>query len=521
VTLSSFLENSWKKGTGKPATLVNPSTEELVAETSTDGFDFKKAVAFAREVGGPKLRALNFAQRGEVLRTLAKLIADGREELIELGMVNAGNTRSDAKFDIDGASGTLLYYAELGKTLGERNVLVDGEGIALGRSARLWGQHIRVPRAGVAVHINAFNFPAWGMAEKLAATFLAGMPVITKPATSTALMAHRIAEKWVASGVLPEGALTLVCGSLGDLLSHLEGQDVVAFTGSGETASTLKRHSHLATQNVRFNVEADSLNSAIVGPDVELGSETLGIFLSEVVKEITQKTGQKCTAVRRIFLPQSRLDEIRELLAERLADVKVGDPRQEGVTMGPVATAQQFRDVNDGIARLKEEAEQVLGADKKVSPSKGYFVQPHLLVNRDPKPSHLANHLEVFGPVATLMPYSDVAHLSSLVAAGGGCLVSALYSDDKKFTAEALAALAPFHGRLTVANEKLAGQTVPPGTVMPQLLHGGPGRAGGGEELGGLRGLELYTQRTAIQGPRALLEQLYPAAVASKAASGA
>ncbi|MFZ5469161.1 MAG: 3,4-dehydroadipyl-CoA semialdehyde dehydrogenase [Myxococcota bacterium] len=512
-SLSSFLFDSWQAGKGKPAVLVNPSTEEVVADTSTEGLDFARAVAFARADGGKALRSLTFAQRGEILKKLAKAIGDAREELIAIGMANAGNTRSDAKFDIDGAAAALMFYADLGTKLGEMTVLADGEGVPLGRSARLFGQHILVPREGVAVHINAFNFPAWGMAEKLAVALLAGMPVISKPATATAQMAHRIAQLWVASGALPVGTFSFVCGGVGDLLLHLQGQDVVAFTGSSATAAGLRRLENLAAQNVHVNIEADSLNSAILGPDAPNGSETLSLFLTDVVKEMTQKAGQKCTAVRRIYVPKERLEEIGRLLAERLADVRVGNPVDDKVTMGPLATASQLAEVRAGIDRLAQGAELALGGTKVVDglgapKGKGYFVAPTLLVRATPQASDPVNTHEVFGPVATLMPYADARQAIELVAAGGGGLVSSVYTDDKTFAREVVLALAPFHGRITIGGEKLAGQSVPPGAVMPQLIHGGPGRAGGGEELGGTRGMGLYLQRVALQGHRALVELL-------------
>ncbi|MBX5484729.1 MAG: 3,4-dehydroadipyl-CoA semialdehyde dehydrogenase [Myxococcaceae bacterium] len=514
TVLRSYVQGKWQAGSGTPQTLVNPSTEEALAETSTGGIDFKAAVAFAREKGGPALRALSFAQRAEILKALAKAVADAREELIAIGIANAGNTRSDAKFDIDGASGTLLYYADLGAKLGDAKVLVDGEGVPLGRSARLFGQHVYVPRQGVAVHINAFNFPAWGMAEKLAVTFLAGMPVITKPATATAQMAHRIMELWVATGAIPEGALSFVCGGVGDLLSHLGAQDVLAFTGAGHTAASLRALPHFARDSVHVNVEADSLNAAILGPDVSPGSETWNTFLAEVTREMTQKTGQKCTAVRRIFAPANRLDEVREALVERLAAVKVGNPADDKVTMGPVATAAQLRDVRAGIEKLAEGAQIATGGAMPVNgqsapEGKGFFVAPTLIVNKTPRVDSPVNQMEVFGPVATLMPYADNGTLLTLVAAGGGGLVSSVYSDDRAFTQEVVLGIAPHHGRVTIANEKLAGQSISPGTVMPGLLHGGPGRAGGGEELGGTRGMALYMQRVAVQGHRALIEQMF------------
>ncbi len=509
TTLESFLSGRWQQGQGAGAALHNPATSEVLAQASTQGLDFADAVTFARDEGGPALRALTFAQRGLLLAKLAKQVGDAREELIALGLANAGNTRSDAKFDIDGAAATLNFYAELGARLGETKLLADGEGIALGRSARLYGQHVYTPRHGVAVHINAFNFPAWGMGEKLAVALLAGVPVISKPATSTALMAARIARLWTDSGVLPKGAFSFVCGSVGDLLSHLGPQDVVAFTGSSDTALTLRKHETIARTSLHLNVEADSLNSALLGPDATAGSETLNMFLTDVVKEMTQKTGQKCTATRRIYVPADRLDEVKELLVERLKDVRVGNPADEKTTMGPVATAQQLSDVRAGLERLAKVYETAIGGPKPVEGQpKGWFVAPTLFVNRKPKPSpdDPVNAHEVFGPSATLMPYGSAAELAALVAAGGGGLVSSVYADDKQWLTEVVAAIAPFHGRVTISGEKVAGQTIPPGTVMPSLLHGGPGRAGGGEELGGTRGLSLYLQRTALQGPRPFLE---------------
>ncbi len=519
--LESYLCGAWQQGKGKAAALVNPSTEEVVAETSTEGLDFAAALRFAREKGGPALRGMTFADRAKLLRTLGKAVADAREELIAIGISNAGNTRGDAKFDIDGASGTLLFYADLGEKLGDVRALLDGEGAPLGRSARLFGQHVLVPREGVAVHINAFNFPAWGMAEKLAVALLAGMPVITKPATATAQMAHRIMELWVGTGALPEGALSFVCGGVGDLLSHLGGQDVLAFTGSGDTAATLRKLPNFAEHSVHVNIEADSLNAAVLGPDVAPGSETWNVFLNEVTKEITQKTGQKCTATRRIFVHDSRLAEVREALVDRLSGVRVGNPADDKVTMGPVSTASQLRDVRAGIAKLAEGRTVALGGADPVKgvgapEGKGYFVQPTVIIDEDPRPDSPANRMEVFGPVVTVMPYKDTASLVQLVAAGGGGLVCAVYADDRAFLQQAVLGIAPHHGRVTIANEKLAGQSLPPGMVLPGLLHGGPGRAGGGEELGGTRGMSLYLQRVAIQGHRALIEQLFGPSAAAK-----
>jgi oxepin-CoA hydrolase/3-oxo-5,6-dehydrosuberyl-CoA semialdehyde dehydrogenase len=392
-------------------------------------------------------------------------------------------------------------------------VIADGEAIQIGRGARLFGQHVYTSREGVAVHVNAFNFPAWGLAEKAATALLAGMPVITKPGTSTAHVAHRMMELFTADHILPEGALSFICGGAGDLLERLGGQDVIAFTGSSVTAAKLRAGKSVLESGTHINVEADSLNAAVLGPDVEEGSDVMNLFIADVAREMTQKTGQKCTAIRRIYVPKGKVDLVLELLRERLAAVKVGDPTRDDVTMGPVATAQQIRDVRDGVKGLEACAKIVFGSTTAESPigvpaGKGFFTTPVLLHGANPQPGDAVHSHEVFGPVATVMPYDDVKGVAALVAAGGGGLVTSLYADDKDFIRAAVLALAPYHGRLTIGSSKVSGQSLPPGMALPQLLHGGPGRAGGGEELGGRRGMSLYMQRTALQGDRALIESL-------------
>lgn len=514
IELESYLQGKWVRGQGgdKSATLVNPATEEPMAKASTEGLDFAGALNHARTVGGPALRAMSFAQRGEMLRALSRAIHANRDELFGLAIANGGNTRSDAKFDIDGASLTLAAYADLAPTLGEGTVLVDGEDIQLGRTPRLFGRHVFVPRHGAAVHVNAFNFPAWGMAEKAAVALLAGMPVVSKPATSTALVAWRFAKIMVEAGVLPEGAFQFIAGSTGDLLDHVTGQDVLAFTGSSNTGATLRTSKGVVAASVRVNVEADSLNAAVMGPDVEDGSDLMGLFLGDVVRDLQQKTGQKCTAIRRVYVPRERLASVVEQLKDRLSAIKVGDPSREEVTMGPVATAQQKRDVSALLATFAKHGRFVLGGGERgtvlgVADGKGFFVAPSLLVCESPSPSDAIHNHEIFGPSVTVMPYDGTpAHAAALVAAGGVGLVSSVYSDDKAFVQGCVLGIAPFHGRVTIGSSKIVGQAIPPGTVMAQLVHGGPGRAGSGEELGGRRGLAFYMQRTALQGDRALLD---------------
>ncbi|MEM9489679.1 MAG: 3,4-dehydroadipyl-CoA semialdehyde dehydrogenase [Myxococcota bacterium] len=514
--LQSYVEGKWVAGTGSPRALYNPTTEEAVAETSTEGIDFAAAVHFARHTGGPTLRALGFAQRGAMLRAMAKAIHGAREELIALAALYGGNTRSDAKFDIDGASATLAAYADLGEQLGDGNaVLSDGEPVQIGRTARYQGRHIRVPRHGVAVHINAFNFPAWGLAEKAATAILAGMPVISKPATATALVSYRMMELFIEQDILPAGALSFIAGGVGDLLDHLDGQDVLAFTGSSGTARTLRALDCAVARSVHVNIEADSLNAAVLAPDVEPRSETEELFIRDVVRDITQKTGQKCTAIRRVFVPEARIEHIIERLGEQLGGLVVGDPTDKSVGMGPLATAAQLRDVRQGIDMLAGETEAAVGGAGEVSPvgvpaGKGYFVGAVVRLCRDPHNAKVLNDHEVFGPVATLALYNgEPADAAALVARGHGGLVASVYSDDRDYLRAIVPTMAAFNGRLYLGSAKMAAQSMGPGTVLPGLLHGGPGRAGGGEELGGLRGMALYQQRTAIQGDQGILKALF------------
>ncbi len=513
ITLQSYVMGRWMASTGSPLVLLNATTEAPLAQASSEGVDFAGALAFARERGGPALRAMTFAQRGDMLKALSDAIVKHRDELFALAMDNGGNTRSDAKFDVDGASATLAGYAELCKSLGDARYLVDGEMVSLGRSSRLSGQHYWTPRHGVAVHINAFNFPAWGLAEKAACCLAAGMPLVTKPATATALVAWRMMQVMVDSGAMPEGAAQFVAGSAGNMLDHLGAQDVLAFTGSSDTAVKLRGHRRVLEKGVHVNVEADSLNLALGGPDLERGSATYDLFINNIVKEMTQKAGQKCTAIRRILVHTDRVEMVQEDLVDRLSQQKVGDVHRDDVTVGPLATAQQKHDVLAGLRKLMEGAKVVLGGPDGLSllgadPAKGFFVMPTLLSAPDSDAAHAAHGVEVFGPVATLLPFKDTAHAVALAARGEGGLVASIYSDDKAFSQQAMFGLAPHHGRICVGSDKVAGSFFPPGMVTPMLTHGGPGRAGGGEELGGLRGMQLYMQRTAVQAFGPWLETL-------------
>jgi 3,4-dehydroadipyl-CoA semialdehyde dehydrogenase len=496
-TLRSFVGGRWAAGTGSPQALLNPATEEPLAQASSEGLDLAGALDYARSTGGPALRALSFAERGVLIKGIADAIQDERDTLLQTGMANGGNTRSDAKFDIDGAIATLLAYSEVGAALGSKKFLIDGDGIQLGRSARFHGQHISVPRHGAAVHVNAFNFPAWGFAEKAAVALLAGMPVLSKPATSSAMVAHRIMQVIDEKKLLPDGALSLLVGAPRDLLAHLGAQDVLAFTGSGDTGMKIRALPNVIRHSVRVNVEADSLNAAVLGPDAEPRGDMYELFLKDVVRDMTQKAGQKCTAIRRVLIPEDLFSSVREDLKELLTPIRVGNPADEEVRMGPLATKGQLEDAHKGIALL---GGKIAFGSLERRP-KGFFLSPVLVES----PNESVHEYEVFGPVASLLPYESNA--GEMVARGNGGLVSSVYSEDQGFLEEIIGTIAPFHGRIFIGHPKIE-LSPGPGTVLPQLVHGGPGRAGGGEELGGARGLAFYLQRVALQGPRPAIQKL-------------
>ncbi|MFO0723572.1 MAG: 3,4-dehydroadipyl-CoA semialdehyde dehydrogenase [Myxococcota bacterium] len=513
--IESYVGGQWNAGSGPGVALLNPTTEAELARVETGGIDMGQALAFARKEGGRALRALSFAERGALVGQMSAAMHKVREELIDTSVANGGCTRGDAKFDVDGAIGTLAAYAELGKTLGDARVLADGEGIQLGRSPRFWGQHVHTPRTGVAVFINAFNFPAWGFAEKAACALLAGMPVLCKPATATALTAYRMMKALIQAELAPRGVLSFIGGAPGDLLDHLDVQDVLAFTGSAFTGRKLRERKNIIEKSIPLNVEADSLNAAVLGPDVELGSDAMNLFLREVSKDLTQKTGQKCTAVRRILVPAARVDDVVAELSARLAEIKIGDPALAEVGMGPLATRQQLEDVRAGTKKLREDAQVVFG-NAEAAPAlvgatagKGFFHPILLLLAKDARAAKNVHSHEVFGPVATVLPYSGEAEeAADLVGLGQGSLVASLYSDDKTFIEKATLGIAPWTGRIYIGGAKVFDHTLGPGTVLPLSVHGGPGRAGGGEELGGLRGVKHYMQRTALQGYRPIVEAI-------------
>jgi len=512
--IKSFVCGGWHEGKGTPIAVFNPATEEKIGEIRAGDTDMKAVLAYARSRGVPALSSMTFGERGELLKAVAVALHAKRDELLDLSIRCAGTPRGDAKFDVDGAIGTLTAYASWGIALGSRRWLLDGEIETLGRSPRFSGRHVLMPRRGVAVHINAFNFPAWNMMEKAACALLAGAPVIEKPGTPTAMLAARICEIIVEAGCLPDGAWQFIVGPTGDLLDHLDEQDSLAFTGSSGTAAILRGHPNLVRRNVRVNMEADSLNTAILFPDVDPESPTFAMYVSNVALDITQKSGQKCTAVRRIVVPSDRVGVVRERLVAALSEVKVGDPSDSAVRVGPLASASQLADVRAGIARLAASCETAVGGAAPVAPT-GYFVAPTLFVAPSPETSVVHEH-EVFGPVATIVPFDgSVAEASRIVALGKGALVTSIYTNDAAVALAATAEIAPWTGRVWIGSDRMAEQQLPPGMVLPASIHGGPGRAGGGEELGGLRGLAFHLQRTAVQGFKGVLEGFAPDAPAS------
>jgi oxepin-CoA hydrolase/3-oxo-5,6-dehydrosuberyl-CoA semialdehyde dehydrogenase len=505
VNLPSYVGGGWQSAAGAGIALLDATTGDVVAEASSAGLDFAGVLTHARTVGGPALRRLTFHERAGLLRRLAKRLSEVKEEFYALSY-RTGATRSDSWVDIDGGIGTVFAYASKGaRELPNDHVYVEGAVEPLSKGGSFAGRHVYVSREGAAVHINAFNFPVWGMLEKLAPAVLAGMPVIVKPATSTAYLAELVVRRIIESGILPEGTLQLVCGGIGDLFDHLTCQDSVAFTGSSETAARLRVHPRILACAVPFIAETDSLNSCVLAADAIPGTPEFDLFIGEVVREMTVKAGQKCTAIRRALVPADSVADVVAALRTALARIVVGNPRSAAVRMGPLVSQSQRAGVLDCLAQLGREADivsgdpqhfEVLDADAR----HGAFLPPLLLLCRDSHAARAVHDVEAFGPVATVVTYRDTEDALALARRGGGSLVASVFSSDADLADRLVRGLAPYHGRVLVVDRRCAGESTGHGSPLAPLVHGGPGRAGGGEELGGIRGVLHYMQRTAVQG---------------------
>jgi oxepin-CoA hydrolase/3-oxo-5,6-dehydrosuberyl-CoA semialdehyde dehydrogenase len=506
--LNSYLGGEWVTPAGEGRPVLDAVTGELVATISSAGLDLAGALAYGRSAGGPALRELTFHQRAGLLKALGSHLREHREELYALS-ARTGATLADSKFDIDGGIGVLLSYASKARReLPNDTVYLDGALEPLGKSGQFAGQHIMTSRLGVAVQVNAFNFPVWGPLEKFAPAFLAGVPTLIKPASQTAYLTARLVEIIVASGLLPAGSVQLLCGSAGDLLDHLTEQDLVSFTGSAATARQLRSHPVIVGRSVRFSAEADSLNCTILGPDVTAGSPEFELYVRQLVTEMTVKAGQKCTAIRRAFVPAGMADAVTEAVSGQLAGITVGNPAAEAVRMGALASLEQRDEVRRSVKGLLAAGRLVFGDPEHVEVSgadaiRGAFISP-LLLRGDPRRAE-PHEIEAFGPVATIMEYTGTAEVIEFAARGAGSLAGSVVTGDAGFARHVVLGIAPWHGRLLVLDTDDAAESTGHGSPLPALVHGGPGRAGGGEELGGIRGVLHYLQRTAVQGsPRVL-----------------
>lgn len=508
-TLQSFIGGRWIGQHGAQV-LRSALNGQPLFRTHEETPDFAEAVDFGRTCGVPALMALDFQQRAARLKALALYLNERKEQLYALSH-HSGATRADSWIDIEGGTGTLFAYAGVGaRELPSGNLVHEGPALPLGKQNQFAGTHILVPRGGVAVHINAFNFPIWGMLEKFAPTFLAGMPCIVKPASATSYLTEATVRLMHESGLLPEGSLQLVIGSTGDLLDRLQGQDVVTFTGSADTAAKLRVNANLVRHSIPFNAEADSLNCAILAPEITPDDPEFDLFVKEVAREMTVKAGQKCTAIRRAIVPARHIDAVAERLRERLAKVVVGDPSVEGVKMGALASHAQQADVAERVNALLAGSELLFGDRDGFAPrgegvAEGAFFAPTLLRARDPHAEGGAHDIEAFGPVSTLMAYEDLDEAVALAARGKGSLVASLVTKDPAVAARVVPVMGALHGRVHILDREAAAESTGHGSPLPMLKHGGPGRAGGGEELGGLRAVKHYLQRTAVQGSPSML----------------
>lgn len=504
MNLHHYILGQWTPQQGAGIPQYDAVTGEVICTSSSEGLDFAAIAGYGRKTGGPALRRMTFQERGRMLKALALHLNEIKEKYYPLSY-RTGATRSDSWIDIDGGIGTLFAYASLRRKLPDTPWYVDGEQAKISREGTFIGHHLMTPKPGVAIHINAFNFPIWGMLEKLSVNLLAGVPAIVKPSEVTSFLAEAMVRDIIASGILPEGALQLVCGLGIGILDPVGPQDVVTFTGSAETGRMLKTYPTIIEHSVPFNMEADSLNAAILGADAEPGTPEFDLFIKEVRREMTAKAGQKCTAIRRVIVPEHLTEAVQQALARELVKTAVGDPRAEGVRMGALVNREQAAEVKRRVELLSRHSPivvgdlvefEVIGADK----NKGAFLPPIVMLNERPFEYRDAHHIEAFGPVCTLMPYRSIDEAVELANMGKGSLVSTIATYDENIAREYVFGSAPYHGRILILNRDSAKESTGHGSPMPLLVHGGPGRAGGGEEMGGLRGIKHYLQRTAIQG---------------------
>ncbi|MDO8998710.1 MAG: phenylacetic acid degradation bifunctional protein PaaZ [Bacteroidota bacterium] len=502
--LKNYAYGQWIAGDGNGQELFNAITGNVITTVSSKGLDFEKMCDYARTVGGPKLRKLTFQQRGLMLKALALHLQSKKEDFYKISWAT-GATRVDSWVDIEGGIGNLFTYASLRRQFPDETFCYDGDAVRLSKNNTFIGHHICVPKQGVAIHINAFNFPVWGMLEKVAVNWLAGVPAIVKPAALTSFLTEAVVKEIIASKILPEGALQLICGSANGILDHVRSQDVVTFTGSASTGKMLKAHPRLLEEAVHFNMEADSLNCCVLGTDVTTAMPEFDIFIKEIAREITTKAGQKCTAVRRIIVPENMVEDVQIALGKRLGQNVIGDPNIEGVRMGSLAGLSQLIEVKEKVELLSKSQKiiignfenfEVKGADK----NKGAFMPPIIFFNDNPFKNTDCHNVEAFGPVSTIMPYKTIEDAIELSKMGKGSLVSSIITADNKIARMYTLGAACMHGRILVLNADCAKESTGHGSPMPMLIHGGPGRAGGGEEMGGKRGVLHYMQRTAIQG---------------------
>ncbi len=501
--LADYILGEWTLHTGSGHAQFDAVDGAVVATYGDEALDYEQILAYGRHTGGPALRAMTTPARGRMLKALALYLEERKAKYYELS-TRTGATRADSWIDIDGGLGTLFAYASLRRQFSDQPFHVEGDPVRLSKEGSFSGHHILVPRHGVAVHINAFNFPIWGMLEKISATLMGGMPAVVKASEMTSFLTAAMVEDIAASGVLPKGALQLVTGSGRGILDHVMHQDVVTFTGSAATGRKLRAHPQIIAESVPFNMEADSLNACVLGPDATPDTPEFEQFIKEVRREVTAKTGQKCTAIRRVMVPESMVEDVQIALGQAFAKTTIGDPRDKAVRMGALVNRQQLSKLEEQIAALEQEAEVVIGGKDRLQligadAEKGAFYAPTILLDAKPDVHACSHEVEAFGPVATLMPYQDVGEAIELVAKGKGSLVTTMVTNDAQVARDFTYGAAPYNGRIHILNRE-ARESTGHGSPMPGLKHGGPGRAGGGEELGGTRAVAHYMNRCAVQG---------------------